>query len=132
MVPETDFSLFHSLAPTYDGLLRWLSKKNSPAKQETRFDPWVGKIPWRRKWQQTPVFLPGKLHGPRSLEGYSPWALEKVRHDLATQQQWWNPAGHWMKQEAGEMVEGKVTQALNLGSTHPIHAPYSLLTQVRP
>ena len=35
-------------------------------------DPWVGKIPWRRKWQPTPVFLPGKAHGHRSLEGYSP------------------------------------------------------------
>ena len=31
--------------------------------QETRFDPWVEKIPWRRKWQSTPVFLPGKSHG---------------------------------------------------------------------
>ena len=39
-----------------------------------RFDPWVGKIPWRRKWQPTPVFLPGKSYGQRSLVGYSPWA----------------------------------------------------------
>ena len=36
------------------------------------FDPWVGKIPWRRKLQPTPVFLPGKFHGQRSLVGYSP------------------------------------------------------------
>ena len=36
------------------------------------FDPWVGKTPWRRKWQPTPVFLPGESHGRRSLEGYSP------------------------------------------------------------
>ena len=36
------------------------------------FDPWVGKIPWRRKWQSTPVLLPGKSHGQRSLVGYSP------------------------------------------------------------
>ena len=36
------------------------------------FDPWVGKIPWRREWLPTPVFLPGELHGQRSLEGYSP------------------------------------------------------------
>ena len=35
------------------------------------FDPWVGKIPWRREWQPTPVFLPGKSHGQRSLVGYS-------------------------------------------------------------
>jgi len=37
------------------------------------FDPWVGKIPWRRKWQPTPVFLPWKSHRQRSLVGYSPW-----------------------------------------------------------
>ena len=36
-------------------------------------DPWVGKIPWRRKWQPIPVFLPGEFHGQRSLEGYSLW-----------------------------------------------------------
>ena len=36
-----------------------------------KFDPWVRKIPWRRKWQPTPVFLPGKSHGQRSLAGYS-------------------------------------------------------------
>ena len=37
------------------------------------FGPWVGKIRWRRKWQSTPVLLPGKCHGQRSLVGYSPW-----------------------------------------------------------
>jgi len=36
------------------------------------FDPWVGKILWRRKWQPTPVLLPGKSHGQRSVVGYSP------------------------------------------------------------
>ena len=36
-------------------------------------NPWVGKISWRRKWQPTPVFLPGKSHGWRSLVGYSLW-----------------------------------------------------------
>ena len=35
-----------------------------------RFDPWVGKIPWRRAWQPTPVFLPEKSHGQRSLVGF--------------------------------------------------------------
>ena len=43
-----------------------------PAMQDTWLrDPWVGKIPWRRKWQPTPVFLPGESHGQRSLAGYS-------------------------------------------------------------
>ena len=37
------------------------------------FDPWVGKMPWRREWQATPVFLTGKPHGRRSLVGYGPW-----------------------------------------------------------
>ena len=37
------------------------------------FDPWIGKIPWRGTWQPTPVFLPGKSHGQRSLAGHSPW-----------------------------------------------------------
>ena len=37
------------------------------------FDLWVGKISWRREWLPTPVFLPGKSHGQRSLAGYSPW-----------------------------------------------------------
>ena len=37
-----------------------------------RFNPWVGNFLWRRKWQPTPVFLPGKSHGHRSLAGYSP------------------------------------------------------------
>ena len=41
------------------------------------FDPWVGKIPWRRNWQPTPVFLPGKSHGQRSLAGYSPYDRAK-------------------------------------------------------
>ena len=59
------------------------SVKNLPAMQETRFDSWVGKIPWRRKWQPTPVFLPGESHGQRSLEGYSPWG-QRVGDGLST------------------------------------------------
>ena len=41
------------------------------------FRPWVGTIPWRRKWQPTPVFLPGESRGQRSLAGYSPWGRKK-------------------------------------------------------
>ena len=37
------------------------------------FNPWVGKIPWRREWLPTPVFVPGAFHGQRSLAGYNPW-----------------------------------------------------------
>ena len=46
--------------------------KNSPANAEAGFDPWVRKIPWRRKWQPIPAFLPGKSHGQRNLVGYNP------------------------------------------------------------
>ena len=42
-----------------------------------RFDPWVGKIPWRREWQPIPVFLPGQFHGQRILVGYSPWSRKE-------------------------------------------------------
>ena len=42
------------------------------------FNSWVGKIPWRRKWQPTPVLLPGKSYGRRSLVGYSPWGCKKL------------------------------------------------------
>ena len=51
-----------------------------------KFDPWVRKIPWRRKWQPIPVFLePGESHGQRSLEDCSPWGCGDGRHqsDLA-------------------------------------------------
>ena len=44
------------------------------------FDPWVGKIPWRRAWHSTPtpVFLPEESHGQRSLVGYSPWGRKEL------------------------------------------------------
>ena len=42
-----------------------------------QFYPWVGKIPWRMKWQPTPVFLPRESHGRRSLVGYSPWGRKE-------------------------------------------------------
>ena len=56
------------------GLPTWLSGKESTCQcRRCRFDPWVGKIPWRRKWQPALVFLPGETHEQRSLVGYSPW-----------------------------------------------------------
>ena len=62
--------------------------KNLPAMKETQ-EIWVQSLgqedPWKRKWQPTPVFLPGKSHGQRSLEGYSPWGhkeLDMTEHKL--------------------------------------------------
>ena len=55
------------------------SVAKKPACQCSRceFNLWVRKIPWRRAWQRTPVFLPGEFHGQRSLAGYSPWGHKK-------------------------------------------------------
>ena len=50
---------------------------NLPAMRKSGFNPWVGKIPWKREWQPTPVFLPGEFHGQRSLVGYSPRACKE-------------------------------------------------------
>ena len=65
----------------YNGLSRWHSSKESTCqcKRHRRcgFSPWVRKIPWRRKWQPTPVFLPGIFHGQRSLAGYCPWRCKE-------------------------------------------------------
>ena len=52
--------------------------KDLLAVQETGFDPWVGKTPWRREWQPTPVFLAREFHGQRSLTGYSPWSQKEL------------------------------------------------------
>ena len=79
---------------------RWLSGKE-PACQcrRRRFDPWVRKIPWRRRWQSTPVFLPGKSHGQRSLVGYGPQGhkeLDKIKQLNSN----YNKTSHLMGREA--------------------------------
>ena len=62
-------------------LPRWLSSKESASQWRRHrrhgLELWIRKIPWRRKWQPTPVFLPGKLHGHRGLVGYRPWGRKK-------------------------------------------------------
>ena len=70
-------SLGHSI--NLSGLPRWLSGKESACQRgRYAFDPWVENYPWRRKWQPTPVFLPGESHGWRSLVGYSPWNCKEL------------------------------------------------------
>ena len=60
----------------------WASQKNVPAyagdirDKRCGFNPWAGKIPSSRKWQPTPVLLPGKFHGQRKLVGYNPWGAK--------------------------------------------------------
>ena len=51
------------------------------------FYPWVRKIPWKRKWQPTPVLFHGKFHEQKSLADYGPWGHKRVEHDLLTKQQ---------------------------------------------
>ena len=62
------------------GFLVAQTVKNLPVIQCRRpgFDPWVGKIPWRREWPPVPVFLPGEFHEQCSLAGYSPWGLKEL------------------------------------------------------
>ena len=71
-------------------LPRWLKGKESTCQcrrsRRRRFNPWVGKMPWRKKWQLTPVFLPRKSQGLKSLMGYSPWDHKRVEQDWATKQ----------------------------------------------
>ena len=64
------------------------------------FDLWVRKILWRRVWQTTPVFLPGKSHGQRSLVGYTLWGQKSVRRDRA-----WTQDMLFKKQRAGKILQ---------------------------
>ena len=71
------------------GLPRWLSGKELTCQyrrhKRREFHPWVGKIPWKRAWQPTPVFLPGESLGQRSLVGSNPWGHRVIHNcsDLA-------------------------------------------------
>ena len=61
------------------GLLRWSRGEESTCQfRRLGFNPWVGKILWRRKWQSTSVFLPGAFHGQRSLANYSPRGCKEL------------------------------------------------------
>ena len=75
-------SLFDSFGSNYtDSLgLPWWLRQESVCLQcgRPRFNPWVGRIPWRREWQPTAVLLPGKFRGLRSLVGDSPWGRKEL------------------------------------------------------
>ena len=72
---------------TPKGLPMWQNGKESAYRRfkRRRSHPWVGKIPWCRKWQPTPVFLPGKFHGQTSLVGYSPWSHKESDTHISTE-----------------------------------------------
>ena len=68
------------------GLPRWHSGEILACQnRRCKFDPWVRKIPWRRKWQPTPILLTGEAHGQKSLAVYSPWGSKSLT-DSATKQ----------------------------------------------
>ena len=70
-------------------LFRWFSGKESTCQRKRfrrlEFDPWIGKIPWRRKWQPIPIFVSGGFHGQRSLVGYSSWGRKELDTTEATE-----------------------------------------------
>ena len=88
--PMIQLNYISAFGWTMYGFSWWLSEDSALQcwrHKRCELDPWVRKIPWRRKWQSTLVFFPGKPHGQRSLTGYSPWGYKRIRHDLATKQQ---------------------------------------------
>ena len=100
------------------------------------FDPGAGKIPWRRKWQPTPVFLPGESHGRRSLAGYSPWGCRESDSEWLSTckcvpfppysrvERWRNQVD---ERESSSFTLGwkhwrpRVRHACNEGDSHPLH-----------
>ena len=74
ILPKTLLNIFVNLCAS----LVAQTVKSLPAVRETRVQSLDWEDPWRRKWQPTPVFLPGKPHGQRSLVGYSPWGCKEL------------------------------------------------------
>ena len=79
---QTDFSGIKMLHLVVIIFHRWSSGEESACQckrhRKCRFNPWIGKIPWSRKWQPTPVFLPGTSHGQKNLAGYRPWGRKEL------------------------------------------------------
>ena len=75
------FIFIYLAVPGLPWWLRWL--RICLQCRRPGFNPWVGKIPWKRAWEPIPVFLPGESNGQRSLVGCSPWG-HKVRHTWPT------------------------------------------------
>ena len=89
---EAGRSIWHQmhLCTPLKGLPRWLSGEESAWQcRRHGFNPRVEKVPWRRKWLPTPVFLPGEFHEQRRLVGYSPWGPR----ELGMTGFFWSPKG---------------------------------------
>ena len=74
-----------------EGFLQWLKGEESSCQcrrgRRCGFYPLIRKIPWRRKWQPSPVFLPGKSHGQRTRVGYSLWGHKRAGHGPSAKHQ---------------------------------------------
>ena len=94
--------------------------KNPPANagdtcKRYGFNPWVGKVPWRRKWHPTPVLLPGESHEPKSLVGYSSWAR---RESDMNEETWHTGTVALCYSQRKAASPGARTQFLAVGSTY--------------
>ena len=115
--------------------------KNLPAMQETWFDPWVGKIPCRREWLTSQVFLPGEFHGQKSLLGYSLlqrvehyWATNIFTHNLKHHKYSLNspfPPDHHPNSLASVKPLGKMVSTCSLHS-HPLFIPHTRIRNWAP
>ena len=128
--PRTQHNAWHLTASqTYYWMdkwtLRWASlvAQNPPhlPMQETGFNPWVGKIPWRRAWQPTPVFLPGESRGQRSLVGCGPWG-----HKESDRTEWLNNELH-LRLVEGSLAPGCVSRKLQRWGKGPLDSNISAL-----
>ena len=82
---QSDFQGKNKINKPKNRLFWWLGGKESACQYgRCGFVPWVRKVPRKRKWQPTPVFLPGESHGQRSLVYYSPWGSQKSWTQLST------------------------------------------------
>ena len=105
--------------------------KTPPAVLQTQVQSLVGKIPWKRKWQPTPVLLPGKSHGQRSLEGCSPRGLKEsnttsrlYHHQMYSH--WmiqWVPDPRTRRREEEAMGDGGRLQRCNYKPWDPLVPP---------
>ena len=94
------------------------------------FDPWVGKIPWRRKWQPTPVLLPGKFHGQRSLVGYSPWGRKELDMTEQLHSLTCTALGYWLTSLWGTWSFAQFKLLLRRPTSH-VHLGSSIIWPVK-
>ena len=106
--------------------VRWCRGQESACQcKRPRFDPWVRKIPWRRKWQPTPVFLPGESHGQRSLAGSSPWGRKestRLNSLTAATTYYCQPPSHSGQIRTNHHLHSRLTLSALCGQSGALHA----------